>query len=62
MTASVSYFAIGHIGNILIDSPPVNAISQHVRQGILDALQTAASDDTHKHEVRRRHDNDGDTR
>ena len=46
MTASVSYFAIGHIGNILIDSPPVNAISQHVRQGILDALQTAASDDT----------------
>ena len=46
MTASVSYFTIGHIGNIIIDSPPVNALSQHVRQGIVDALQTAADDDT----------------
>ena len=45
MTASVNYFALGHIGNIVIDSPPVNALSQHLRQGILDALQTAASDD-----------------
>ena len=46
MTASVSYFTSGQIGNILIDSPPVNALSQHVRQGIVDALQTAAGDDT----------------
>ena len=46
MTASVSYFTHGRIGNIMIDSPPVNALSQHVRQGIVDALQTAAGDDT----------------
>ena len=46
MTASVSYFTHGRIGNIVIDSPPVNALSQHVRQGIVDALQTAAADDT----------------
>ena len=46
MTASVSYFTHGRIGTILIDSPPVNALSQHVRQGIVDALQTAAGDDT----------------
>ena len=46
MTASVSYFTHGQIGNIVIDSPPVNALSQHVRQGIVDALQTAAGDDT----------------
>ena len=46
MTASVSYFTSGQIGNILIDSPPVNALSQHVRQGIDDALQTAAGADT----------------
>ena len=46
MTASVSYFTHGRIGNIVIDSPPVNALSQHVRQGIVDALQTAAGDDT----------------
>jgi len=46
MTASVSYFTHGQIGNIVIDSPPVNALSQHVRQGIVDALQTAAADDT----------------
>jgi 3-hydroxyacyl-CoA dehydrogenase len=46
MTASVSYFTHGRIGNIVIDSPPVNALSQHVRQGIVDTLQTAAGDDT----------------
>ena len=46
MTASVSYSATGHIGNIVIDSPPVNALSQHVRQSIVDALQSAADDDT----------------
>ena len=46
MTASVRYFTHGQIGNIVIDSPPVNALSQHVRQGIVDALQTAAGDDT----------------
>ena len=46
MTASVSYFTHGRIGNIVIDSPPVNALSQHVRQGIVDALHTAAGDDT----------------
>ena len=34
MTAPVSYTATGRIGNIVIDSPPVNALSHDVRQGI----------------------------
>ena len=46
MTASVSYSTIERIGTILVDSPPVNALSQGVRQGLVDALNAAATDDT----------------
>ena len=35
----------GSIGIIWIDNPPVNAISHAVRQGIVDAIETAAQDD-----------------
>ena len=46
MTTSVSYSANQRIGTILIESPPVNALSQSVRSGILDALRMASKDDT----------------
>ena len=46
MTASVSYTVTGQIGNIVIDSPPVNALSQAVRQGIIECLKVAEADDT----------------
>ena len=46
MTASVSYSNIGRIGTILVDSPPVNALSHSVRQGLVDALNAAATDKT----------------
>ena len=46
MTASVSYSTNERIGTILVDSPPVNALSQGVRQGLVDALNAAATDDT----------------
>ena len=45
MTASVSYSTIERIGTILVDSPPVNALSHGVRQGLVDALNAAATDD-----------------
>ena len=35
----------GSIGIIWIDNPPVNAISQAVRQGLMAAVETAATDD-----------------
>ena len=46
MTTSVSYSANQRIGTILIESPPVNALSQSVRSAILDALRVASKDDT----------------
>ena len=46
MTASVSYTVTGQIGNIVIDSPPVNALSQAVKQGIIECLKVAEADDT----------------
>ena len=46
MTAPVSYTATGRIGNIVIDSPPVNALSHGVRQGIVECLKVAEADDT----------------
>jgi len=46
MTASVSYSTNERIGTILVDSPPVNALSHGVRQGLVDALNAAATDDT----------------
>ncbi len=46
MTASVSYSTTDRIGTILVDSPPVNALSHSVRQGLVDALNAAATDNT----------------
>ncbi|MGB2361451.1 MAG: enoyl-CoA hydratase/isomerase family protein, partial [Luminiphilus sp.] len=42
----MSYSIIGRIGTILVDSPPVNALSHSVRQGLVDALNAAAIDET----------------
>ena len=44
MTSPVNYTLTGNIGVILIDSPPVNALSHAVRQGIMDSLDVADSD------------------
>ena len=46
MTTSVSYSTTDRIGTILVDSPPVNALSHSVRQGLVDALNAAATDNT----------------
>ena len=46
MNSPVSYSLEGRIGVIRIDNPPVNALSQAVRAGLLDAIETAARDDS----------------
>ena len=46
MTPSVSYSVNQRIGTILIESPPVNALSHSVRSGILERLRMASHDDT----------------
>ena len=46
MTPSVSYSVNQRIGTILIESPPVNALSHSVRSGILERLKMASTDDT----------------
>jgi 3-hydroxyacyl-CoA dehydrogenase len=46
MTPAVNYTLTGRIGVISVDNPPVNALSHAVRQGLLDAFETAASDDS----------------
>jgi len=44
MTSPVSYELVDEIGVVTIDNPPVNALSQAVRQGIYDAIHAAQSD------------------
>ena len=44
MNSPVSYELHDDIGVILIDNPPVNALSHAVRQGIQDAIREAQSD------------------
>lgn len=44
MTDAVSYAREGRIGVITINNPPVNALGQAVRQGLLDALDQALAD------------------
>ena len=44
MSDVVSYSIVDGIGIITVDNPPVNALSQAVRQGLLDAIGTAQSD------------------
>jgi 3-hydroxyacyl-CoA dehydrogenase len=44
MSSVVSYEIINNIGVIKVNYPPVNALSQAVREGILKAVQAAQSD------------------
>ena len=44
MSNVVSYELVGNIGVISVSSPPVNALSQVVREGILNAVNAAAED------------------
>lgn len=44
MSNVVSYELVGNIGVISVNSPPVNALSQAVREGILNAVHAAAED------------------
>ena len=44
MSSPVKYTLTGNIGIISIDNPPVNALSQAVREGIMEALETAGKD------------------
>ncbi len=44
MNSPVSYEIDAGIGIVTVDNPPVNALSQAVRQGILDAVTTAQTD------------------
>ncbi len=46
LTESVSIEHDGTVAVITINNPPVNALSHHVRQGILDGMTTAAADDS----------------
>ncbi len=46
MTHSVSYTKDGDIGIITVNNPPVNALSHHVRQGLLESFIEANTDDT----------------
>ena len=44
MSDVVSYQLQGNIGVIAVNSPPVNALSQPVREGILNAVNAAQED------------------
>ncbi len=44
MSSPVNYTLTGNIGVIRVDNPPVNALSHAVREGLLDAFETAAGD------------------
>ena len=46
MNDVVSYVIDGNIGVITVNNPPVNALSQAVRQGLLNAIRTAAADES----------------
>ncbi len=45
LTKSVSFEVDGDIGVIIINNPPVNALSYHVRQGIFDGIKEAEAND-----------------
>ncbi|ALO45491.1 3-hydroxyacyl-CoA dehydrogenase NAD-binding domain-containing protein [Pseudohongiella spirulinae] len=46
MSSVVSYEVINNVGVIKVNSPPVNALSQAVREGILNAVQAAQKDES----------------
>lgn len=48
MAAIVSYARKGDVGVITVNHPPVNALSQAVRQGLIDALKEGNADDQAK--------------
>jgi 3-hydroxyacyl-CoA dehydrogenase len=45
LTESVSYERDGDVAVITVDNPPVNALSWHVRQGLVDGMAQAVADD-----------------
>src|SRR5437867_13179055 len=44
ISESVSLDRQGRIAVVTVNNPPVNALSQHVRQGLRDAITQAAGD------------------
>ena len=46
MSEAVSYELQGEIGVISVNNPPVNALAQIVREGILKSLELAQEDDS----------------
>lgn len=46
MSNVVSYEVVDKIGVITVDSPPVNALSQAVREGVVNAVNIAQNDDS----------------
>ncbi|MGI9596374.1 MAG: 3-hydroxyacyl-CoA dehydrogenase NAD-binding domain-containing protein [Acidimicrobiales bacterium] len=48
LTESVSLETRGDIALVIVDNPPVNALSHHVRQGILDGINAAVADEAVK--------------
>ena len=46
MSQTVSYTRDGELAVVTIDNPPVNATSQAVRAGLLEAINRAAADDS----------------
>ena len=44
MSSPVKYALEGNVGVITVDNPPVNALSQSVRQGLLDAFNAGQAD------------------
>lgn len=44
MSSPVKYALEGNVGVITVDNPPVNALSQGVRQGLLDAFNAGQAD------------------
>ena len=46
LTESVSVENRGSVALVMVDNPPVNALSHHVRQGLLDGMTAAAADDS----------------
>ena len=48
LTQSVSYETRGDTALIIVDNPPVNSLSFHVRQGLKDGVEKAMADDAIK--------------
>ena len=46
MSVPVSYELKDNVGIITVNNPPVNALSQTVRQGLFDCLNEALNDAT----------------